>query len=203
MHHRLKIVVAATLLLLIWPAAAGAIVEPETKVEFPDEITVEVAGQAQTLRATGVGLREKTFLKVDVYVIVSYLLAGAVPGDDPGAAVRNLDVPKRIQMSLLRSFSREKLVNSFTEVIEKNYDDTSAFAADLAVFLAYFQRDAEEKDELIFDYVPGQGLTTRLNGETKGVIDNFAFVQALWTVWFGAKPASDGLKRELLSCFPE
>jgi len=68
-------------------------------------------------------------------VIVSYILASADLGDDPGAAVRSLDVPKRIQMDLLRGFSRDKLVNSFTEVIDKNYDDTSAFAADLATFL--------------------------------------------------------------------
>ena len=36
-------------------------------------------------------------------------------------------MPKRIQMDLLRGFSREKLVNSFLEVIEKNYESTAAF----------------------------------------------------------------------------
>ena len=101
-------------------------------------------------------------------------------------------------MDLRRSFSREKLIKAFVEVIEKNYDDLSAFAADLDTFEAYFERDAEDGDVIIFDYCPGAGLTTTLNGEVRGVIANPAFSEALWTVWFGAKPANDGLKKALL-----
>ena len=32
-----------------------------------------------------------------------------------------------------------------------------------------------------------------------GVIENFDFVQAMWTVWFGGKPANGGLKKALLA----
>jgi hypothetical protein len=184
-------------LVLALPLTATAVVEPETKTEYPDEIDIEAAGETITLMATGVGLREKTFLKVDVYTIVSYVARDAGLGDDPGHDLRTLDVPKRIQMDLLRGFSRQKLVDSFQDVIDKNYEDTAAFAADLETFLAYFDRDAEDGDRLIFEHVPGRGLTTSLNGEVKGVIDNADFSQALWTVWFGEKPANDGLKRDL------
>jgi long-chain acyl-CoA synthetase len=190
---------ALFVVLAALPRVAGAVVEPESKMEYPDTITVEAAGESYTLRATGVGLREKTFLQVDVYVIVSYILADAELGEDPAAAIRTQDVPKRIQMDLLRGFSREKLVNSFTDVIEKNYEDTSAFAAELETFLAYFDRDAEEDDQLVFSYLPDEGLTTTLNGEIKGTIAGHAFAEALWTVWFGEKPADDGLQRELLA----
>jgi hypothetical protein len=65
-------------------------------------------------------------------------------------------------------------------------------------FLAYFERDAEDGDVLIFTFVPDVGLRTTLNGEEKGMIKEFEFVKALWTVWFGEKPASDGLKKDLL-----
>jgi hypothetical protein len=181
-------------LALAVPVVCLAITEPKTKTEYPDQLT---AGDA-TLVTTGVGLREKTFAKVDVYVIVSYVAEGTDLGDDPGRGLRTADVPKRIQMDLRRGFSRKKLIDAFESVIKKNYDDRSAFAADMETFFAYFDRDAEDRDQIIFDYVPGQGLTTTLNGEVKGTIDNLAFVEALWTVWFGEKPASGGLKKDLL-----
>jgi hypothetical protein len=187
------------LALLVLPLAATAVVEPKTKTEYPDQIAVEIPAGTATLKATGVGLREKTFMKVDVYTIVSYIPAEVTLTGEPGAAILKLDAPKRIQMDLRRGFSREKLINSFKEVIEKNFDDTAAFAADQETFFAYFDRDAQDGDQLIFDYVPGTGLTTQLNGEIKGVIANPAFAEALWTVWFGEKPASGGLKKALLS----
>ena len=69
----------------------------------------------------------------------------------------------------------------------------------MATFEGYFDRDARDGDVIIFDYCPATGLTTTLNGEVRGVITNPAFVEALWSVWFGKKPASDGLKKHLLS----
>ena len=185
--------------LLVLPLVAGAVVEPKTKTEYPDEITIEKPEGSATLKATGVGLREKTFMKVDVYTIVSYIHDTAVLEGDLGDAVRDLREPKRIQMDLRRGFSRDKLVNAFTEIIDKNYENQEAFAADLDTFMAYFDRDAEEGDKLLFEYCPKIGLTTTLNGEEKGVIENFEFVRALWTVWFGEKPANDGLKKNLLA----
>ncbi len=187
------------LVLLALPLVAGAVVEPKTETEYPDQVTLTVDGQDVALKTTGVGLREKTFMKVDVYTIVSYVSADADLGEDPGTTLRSIQAPKRIQMNLRRGFSREKLVNSFKEVIEKNYDDLDAFAADMESFFGFFDRDAEENDILIFDYVPGLGLSTTLNGEVKDTIANPAFTEALWTVWFGKKPADGGLKKALLS----
>lgn len=185
------------LVLLSLPLHALAIVEPGTETEYPDTVTLEVGGQSCDLNVTGVGLREKTFLKVDVYTIASYVDASVDLGADPGRTLLTVDAPKRIRMDLRRGFSREKLVKAFTEVIDKNYDDTGAFAAELDTFTGYFKRDAEENDVLLFTYVPGVGLTTSLNGEDLGVIANFAFTEALWTVWFGEKPADGGLKKAL------
>ncbi|MEZ4388128.1 MAG: chalcone isomerase family protein [Candidatus Krumholzibacteriia bacterium] len=188
---------AAIALLVALPVAALAIVEPKTRTEYPDTVTMDVGGVPVTLVATGVGLREKTFMKVDVYTIVSYVAEGTDLGDAPYRVLRAADVPKRIQMDLRRGFSREKLVNSFREVIEKNYADVSPFEADMNTLLGYFQRDAQDKDRIVFSYAPGVGLTTELNGEVMGLIDNPAMVEALWTVWFGEKPADKGLRAEL------
>jgi len=185
--------------LILLPVVALAITEPKTETHYPDQVTVDVGDEPVKLVVTGVGLREKTMLKVDVYTIVSYLAGGMDLGDDKAKGLREIAAPKRIQMNLRRGFSCEKLKNSFKEVIEKNYDDTSAFDAELELFLAYFDRDAQEDDELIFDYATTTGLVTTMNGEVKGSIASAAFAEALWTVWFGEKPANKGLRDDLLS----
>lgn len=186
-----------TLLILMLPILAAAITEPKTETEYPDTMIMATEAGDITLEATGVGLREKTFMKVDVYTIVSYVAAGTDLGDKPHETLRTADVPKRIQMDLRRGFGREKLVNSFREVIEKNYDDLGTIQADMDVFLGYFDRDAQENDVIIFSYDPAVGLTTELNGEVKGVRANPQFTEALWTVWFGKKPADKGLRKAL------
>ncbi|MBC8426137.1 chalcone isomerase family protein [bacterium] len=186
-------------LLLALPLAANAVVEPKTQTEYPDEITVSDDEGSVVMKATGVGLREKTFMKVDVYTIVSYVDGGATLDDEPGLALCALKAPKRIQMDLRRSFSREKLVNSFTAGIEKNVDDTSGITTEMDTFLSYFTRDAEDGDRIIFDYCPQRGLSTKVNDEVMGVIENFDFVEAMWMVWFGEKPTNGGLKKALLA----
>lgn len=192
---------AGLALVVLWAVAAvgQTVVEPKTGTAYPAQIVVESEGGSYTLAATGVALREKTMLKVDVYTIVSYLAEGVTLTGDKGAEIVGAKEPKRIQMDLRRGFGKDKLIGSFEEVIDKNYDDTSAFAADMEEFFACFDRDAEEGDKLVFDYNPPVGLTVELNGETKRVIENFAFTQALWTVWFGAKPVNDGMKEKLLA----
>jgi hypothetical protein len=198
MARFLRTISLIALVVAIFPLTAGAIIEPDTETEYPDQTTIEAGSTTHNLTVTGVGLREKTFLKVDVYTIVSYVAAGTALTDDKGISLLQADVAKQLRMDMRRGFSCEKLTNSFKDVIEDNFDDTSAFAADMETFFGYFTDDAQENDILIFTYLPGVGLTTNLNGTEKGVIANQAFSQALWTVWFGEEPASGGLKEDLL-----
>jgi len=190
------------LVVLLLPSLATAVVEKKTGKEYPDTITIEGEQGPVTLVATGAALREKTILKVDVYTIVSYVAEGTDLGEDKAQALREARVPKELRMDLRRSFSREKLINAFREVIEKNYEDLTPLAADMAVFEGYFTRDAQDGDVIIFTYLPGKGLTVDLNGEDKGTITNADFMEALWSVWLGRKPASDGMKKELVSAVP-
>lgn len=199
MLQRMRIVGLALIVMLALPLVAGAVTESKTGREYPDEMKVGEGDAGYTLVATGVALREKTIMKVDVYVIASYVCSKAVLQGDKAAELLALDGNKRLVMDLTRGFSADKLKGAFSEVIEKNYDDMAAFEADLNTFLAYFTKDAQEGDNLVFDYQPQVGLTTILNGETMGVITNFEFVKALWTVWFGEKPANDGMKERLVA----
>lgn len=195
MRQRLALTAAAAVLMMA--VRAAAIVEPKTGTEYPDTITITTDAGDQVLKATGTALREKTMLKVDVYTIASYVPETASLGADPAAAIWNLDAAKRLRMDLRRSFSREKLINAFREVIEKNYPDISPFAEDMKTFEAYFTRDAKSGDVILFTYLPGVGVTTELNGEVKGTIANPKFVEALWSVWFGREPVNRDMSARL------
>lgn len=199
MLRKLRIVGLAIVVLLAVPVVVSAMVESDTKREYPDEIIVGTGEAGYTLIGTGVALREKTFMKVDVYLIASYVCSQATFGDDKAAELRDFNGNKRLVMDLTRGFSAEKLKNAFSEVIEKNYEDMSSFSADMETFLGYFSKDAVDGDHLVFDFQPQVGLTTTLNSNTLGVINNFEFVKALWTVWFGEKPANDGMKKKLVA----
>lgn len=185
------------LLLIAVPLTAMAITEPDTETVYDDAITFN----GTDMVVTGVALREKTFLKVDVYTIVSYVKKGAVLGEDKAADLLNLEEPKMLQMDLTRGFSNKKLKNAFSEVIEDNYKDMSAFQSDMDLFLAYFTADAEDGDKIIFGFCPAEGLTTSLNGTELGVIANVEFMKALWTVWFGAEPADEDMRDNLVAAY--
>ena len=190
---------AALIAVLLLARTAPALTEPKTGVEYPDSVVVVTPAGERTLTATGAGLREKTFLKADVYTIVSYIDAAAPIDTTPALAILELDAPKRLQMDIRRHVPQKKLESALTRAIAANVDDIATLADDLAVFFAYFPGDAREGDRVIFDYLPEIGLTTSLNGEVKGVIANKDFAKALWSVWFGRSPEDDHLVRALVS----
>ncbi len=182
------------------PTLAWGITEEKSGTSYPDTITVEIGGQPVEMIATGVALREKTFMKVDVYTIVSYVAKDTDLGDDPALGLMLADVPKRLQMDLRRGFSRSKLIGAFREGVEKNYGDRiDEIAESMATFDAYWTRDAQDKDQIIFDWDPASGLHTTLNGKEIGVINDKVFAQALWSVWFGHKPASKDMRKKLVA----
>ncbi len=190
-----RITLLTLLFLIALPLTAMAITEPDTEKTYDDAVSMS----GHNLVTTGVALREKTFLKVDVYTIVSYMAEGSNLGEDKATDLLNLDAPKMLQMDLTRGFSNKKLKNAFSEVIEDNYDDMSAFQSDMDTFLGFFTRDAEEFDVIIFSYTPKDGLVTTLNGEELGTIKNPEFMKALWTVWFGEEPADDDMRDNLVA----
>ncbi|HXH28779.1 MAG TPA: chalcone isomerase family protein [Candidatus Polarisedimenticolia bacterium] len=181
------IVITAVLLALPAAPAVGAEL---AGVTLPDTVRV---GDA-TLVLNGLGLREATFLKVDVYVAGLYL------PEKTGDADRILDGegPRRLQMSFVRDVKRADLVKGFAEGFEKNSPEAMPALRARLDRLDGFLVDVARGDTLIFTWEPGRGVRVEIQGRERGMIEGADFGRALLAVWIGPRPPNAGLKAGLL-----
>ncbi len=172
--------------LAVAPVLAGTL----AGVTLPD--TVEVGGQV--LHLNGMGLREATFLRIDVYVAGLYL---PHPTRDPEAILADAG-PKRLVMHFVRGVGAKKLVHAWHEGFEK------AAGKDLEEIragekrLCSFMEDVAAGDEIVLTEIPGRGVEVTVRGRVKGVIPGRAFARALWSIWLGPNPPNEDLKEGLL-----
>lgn len=171
---------------------------------YPGEVRIEHEGETVTLRPTGVGLREATFMKVDVYTVASYLDASVpIPEGDPdeaGPALMELDAWKQLHITFCRDISEEQSLEGFQKSFEKSLGEEAAAAFDdvVADFLVWFEHDVVEGGTYTFTHVPGVGLRVEVGGELQGVIEDVDFARAYWSLYVGERPQSDDLREELL-----
>ncbi len=160
-------------------------------VTLPD--TIQLGGQ--TLQLNGMGLRE--FLFIDIYVGGMYLPSFTSSDTQAIAA----DVPKRMVMHFIFSeVSREKMIETFQEGLDNNPDAKSM--GDRAQRLYAVMETMHAGEQVVLDYVPGQGLSIYLEGELKDTIPGADFMQAVWMLFIGPVPPSAKLKKGLLSGCP-
>jgi len=178
---------ALVLLLIAFlahPAAAGE----RAGVTMPDSITVD----GKTLVLNGMGIRKATIFRVKVYVAGLYLEKTSNSAEE---IIRSEQV-KRLEMVLLRDVDRDDIVDVWRKGLNKN-GDMAKLKGRFEQF-ARWMSDLNEKDSLIFLYVPEHGVTVTLKGKVKGTIAGADFASALFAIWLGADPADDGLKSRLL-----
>jgi Chalcone isomerase-like len=109
---------AAMTVLLAVPARAGEL----AGVTLPDQVTVE----GKTLSLNGLGLRQATWLRVNVYVAALYLEAKS---SEPEAIIGSEEV-KRIVMRFVRGVGRKDIVKAWNESFEENAGDGMAALQD-------------------------------------------------------------------------
>lgn len=176
----------ATLLCL--GVAALLIAGEVAGVKMADTTSVE----GKTLKLNGMGLRKKVVFKV--YVAGLYL---ETPSKDP-AAVISSDQIKSMRLAILRSLKGSQITEAIVEGFEKNSKaQMGALKARLDRFNAMFP-DVKEGDQIEMTYVPGKGTIVTAKGTEKGVIEGKDFADALFSVWLGANPVQEDLKRALL-----
>lgn len=156
-------------------------------VQVPD--TAQVGGKNLVLN--GMGLREKFF--IDVYVGSLYL---PVRTNNASQAV-NQDVPKRIVMHFIYD---EVTASQLNEVWREGFASAPGGATHKASVdkLCSWMAAVHPGDQVILDYVPGNGTTVTVKGTQKGTIPGAEFMKALWNVYLGPVPPTEKLKKGML-----
>lgn len=177
---------ALVLLALPRPTDAGEL----KGVTLPDSIEVE----GQSLQLNGMALR-KAYGLVKVYVAGLYL-----PEKQTDAAqVLGADTARRMVMHWLRDVGEESICEAWIEGLDNNTENPSAeLRADFDT-LCQWTGSAENDSEYVFTYLPGQGTTVEVAGETKGTLEGKVFADALFAAWIGPNPGpGQTFKQDLL-----
>ena len=170
-------------------AAAAVVLAGEVAgVKMADTVTVE----GKTLKLNGMGLRKKVVFKV--YVAGLYV---ETPSKDAGALVSS-DQVKRMQLSVLRSLKASQVTEAIEEGFEKNSKSQMGALKDRLAKFGAMISDVVEGDQIVMTYVPGKGTTVSVKGADKGVLEGKDFADALFSVWLGANPVQEDLKKALL-----
>ena len=171
-------------LLLAALVAAPAFAAELQGVKVPDSLTVE----GKTLALNGQGLRVKIVFKV--YVASLYLEHASKNAAD----IIKADEIRRVEMHMLRNLDKKAIVEAIEDGFKKNSaDQMPALKERLAKFT---EKVADLKDgaTLVIQYVPGKGTTIE-GGADSYVAEGKDFADALFSVWIGAKPVDEDLKK--------
>lgn len=153
--------------------------------------TVEAGGQ--TLVLNGAALRKKAVFKV--YVAGLYLPTKEKNAEKIIAA----DGPRRMIMHFVRNVGPEPICEAWTEGLAANTPNASAELTAQFKTLCDYMEGVDERDKLVFTYVPGTGTTVEVKGKTKGVIPGKEFADAMLRTWIGMKPGPGAsFKRSVL-----
>ena len=159
-------------------------------VTMPD--TVQVAGK--TLMLNGMGVREATFLNLDVYVAGLYL---EQKSSDPSQILASPGA-KRLVLHFVRDVSKGKITDAWSEGYKKNATVPREQLQPQIDRLNGMMRDFKKGDEMTFDFVPGVGVMVSVGGQVPTVLPGDDFARSTLAIWLGAKPPNGGLKNGLL-----
>lgn len=174
--------------------AATAMGGTRAGVTMPDTVNVET----KTLTLNGMGLREATFLKVDVYVAGLYL---ETVSSNPAKIVAANEV-KRIVLRFKRSVGRDDIVKAWNEGFAGNATVPVTKLKPLIEQLNRWMPSFSKGDTLTFTVIPGKGVAVDINGTRKGMLGDDNFARSLVSIWLGPRPPTGNLKSGMLGRHP-
>ena len=159
-------------------------------VDMPDRLEID----GKQLQLNGMGLREATWLNIDVYVAGLYVEQRS----SDGKKIASSETTKRVLLVLLRDVSHEDLAEQlgtyFRYAAGRDYDKLKARFERLSGWLPTLH----EGDTFSVTYRPGDGLEVRHGKKKLGTIAGADFARAIFSIWLGDKPPNQGLKVGLL-----
>ena len=129
-------------------------------VNFPDRAQVE----GSNLTLNGLGLRQATAFKVNVYVAALYV---AKPSNDPNVLLAS-NTPTELILQFVRNVGADDLRKGWSEGFEKNSKDQLPALKDRIATLNGWMADVKTGQRLTFIHTPGAGLQVDANGAVKG-----------------------------------
>lgn len=178
----------ALAVLLCAVGASAALAGEAAGVKMPDTATVE----GKTLKLNGIGLRKKMLFKV--YVAGLYV---ETPSKNAATLISSDEV-KSITLHVLRSLSGNQIGEAISDGFWHNSKAQMGVLTDRLQKLTSMFPAVVEGDQIVLTYVPGKGTSVSAKGQAKGVIEGKDFSDALLSVWLGANPVQEDLKKAML-----
>lgn len=157
---------------------------------FPDQAQVN----GGNLLLNGLGLRQATMFKVNVYVAALYV---AKKSSDPNALLGS-STPSELILHFVRDVDAKDLRKGWSEGFEKNAKNQLPALADRIAMLNGWMADVKSGERLTFIHKPGTGLQVDVNGVVKGTIKGDDFAKAFLAIWLGADPPNPEIKAGML-----
>ena len=176
-------------LTLVFGAAVAQGAECEG-VSFPEQAQ---SGGA-SLKLNGLGLRQATLLKINVYVAALYVTQTSTDAN----AILASKTPKELILHFVRSVDHGDLSKAWDEGFEHNAKSQLAALKERIETFKGMMADMSTGQQLRLVYKPGAGVEVDVNGTVKGTIAGDDFAQALFSIWLGAHPPNADLKAGLL-----
>lgn len=142
----------------------------------------------------GMGVREATMLKIDVYIAGLYVESRS---SDPEELL-DPKKPKQLILRLVRDVDRDEMVEALTAGFRKNAGDEMPQLRDRMRRFASWIPELEEGDVLIFTNFPGKGVQVMIGDRVAGTIEGDDFSRVFFAIWLGSSPPNPGLRRGLL-----
>lgn len=116
----------------------------------------------------------------------------------PGAL--HTDEKKFIWIKMFRGIDGDKMRNAIDEWLAANVDEDTgtAIAFQVASLGEAFPCEVPRGANIGFWYQPGRGTVLQLGDVDKARMAGKAFMSALWSMWFGNKPADTDLMGSVL-----
>lgn len=196
--------------------------EPETGSLFPSFLQAPRGEKTAREDLLGVGVREKTIFRVNVYAMGLYVdWTAAQPVLKRVVGERTLKQAKKdkafheaflddsfgksLRWVMARDVGGEDIAEAFRDSLEPRIkaaklDEAQRAAAEQSVrtLRGYFSAELTEGTELFFHWEPGGRLHVVVGGVAKGVIADLALCRALFDVYLGADPISSSAKDRFL-----
>jgi hypothetical protein len=159
-------------------------------VNFPEQAQVE----GSNLSLNGLGLRQATAFKVNVYVAALYV---AKTSSDPGAILGS-GGPNELILQFVRDVSAADLRKAWDEGFEKNSKAQVPALKERIAELNGWMADMKSGQRLTFIHKPGAGIQVDVNAAVKGTIKGDDFAKAFLSIWLGPNPPNPEIKAGLL-----